>query len=105
MRETKADYVTVEEFARMLRRFGVNTGRRRLMKQLQLDGFLIVRGDDRNLPTRAALELGLMEIRESCIRTPEGLQSMKAAVITDKGQVYFMSRYLEAEEGGIADDL
>lgn len=92
--------IGLDELAKLLFKYGYATiGRRSLMEMLRRDGFLTIDGPFRNLPTSEALERGLLEIREAEVYNPYGRpQTIKTALVTGAGQVYFIDRYLQERQ-------
>ena len=87
--------ILIGELAKILKANGYETGQKRLFEILRQDGFLIKRnGSDYNMPTQKAMELGLMEIKETAINNPDGsIRVSKTTKVTGKGQIYFVNRY------------
>ena len=89
----------VGELAKMLRQNGVDVGQNRLFAKLRDDGFLGKVGQNRNVPTQRAMEMGLFRIKETAVTHSDGHVTItRTPKVTGKGQTYFMQRY----EGGIA---
>jgi anti-repressor protein len=89
----------VGELAKMLRQNGVDVGQNRLFAKLRDDGFLGKVGQNRNVPTQRAMDMGLFRIKETAVTHSDGHTTItRTPKVTGKGQTYFMQRY----EGGIA---
>lgn len=88
--------ILVGELAKLLKQNGVDMGQNRLFKWMRQNGFLIRRsGNDFNMPTQRAMEMGLFEIKETAITHADGHVSVsKTPKVTGKGQQYFVSRFL-----------
>lgn len=87
--------ILIGDLAKLLRQNGVEIGQKRLFERLRDDGFLMRQGESRNMPTQKAMEMGLFEIKERTINSPEGfVRITKTPKVTGKGQVYFLNRYL-----------
>lgn len=88
--------ILVGEMAKLLKQNGVQTGQNRLFETLREKGFLIKRqGNDYNMPTQKAMELGLFEIKETVINHADGHTSVnKTPKVTGKGQQYFVNMFL-----------
>lgn len=88
--------ILVGELAKLLKQNGVDIGQNRLFKWLRDNGYLIRRkGNDFNMPTQRAMELGLFEIKETAISHADGHTSVsKTPKVTGKGQQYFVERFL-----------
>jgi anti-repressor protein len=88
------DSVTVGTFAKILRQKGVPIGQNRLFEWLRSHGFLIRGGRRHNAPTQKAMELKVMEVRETVINTNHGAINNFTPLITGKGQQYFATKFL-----------
>lgn len=88
--------ILVGEMAKLLKQNGVETGQNRLFEILREKGFLIKRkGNDYNMPTQKAMEMGLFEIKETVINHADGHTSVnKTPKVTGKGQQYFINMFL-----------
>ena len=88
--------ILVGEMAKLLKQNGVETGQNRLFETLREKGFLIKRkGNDYNMPTQKAMEMGLFEIKETVINHSDGRTSVnKTPKVTGKGQQYFVNMFL-----------
>lgn len=90
-----ATSVLVGDLAKILRQNGVEIGARRLFELLRSDGWLIKHGDSRNMPTQRAMEMGLMEIKETTAFNRDGsVRTNRTPKVTGKGQVYFVNYFL-----------
>ena len=91
--------ILVGEMAKLLKQNGVETGQNRLFETLREKGFLIKRkGNDYNMPTQKAMEMGLFEIKETVINHSDGHTSVnKTPKVTGKGQQYFVNMFLGGE--------
>lgn len=88
--------ILIGDLAKLLCQNGVKIGQNRLFRLLREDGYLCKNGERYNIPTQKSMEMGLMEIKESSIVTPEGeVRLNKTPKVTGKGQVYFINRYRE----------
>lgn len=97
--------ILIGELAKILRQNGVEMGRNRLFEWLRRNGYLISRaGSDRNMPTQRAVEMGLLEIKETTICHSDGHTSIsKTPKVTGKGQIYFVNKLAGGRpEGGAA---
>lgn len=86
--------ILIGELAKILRQNGVAMGQNRLFEWLRKNGYLISRaGSDRNMPTQRAVEMGLLEIKETTICHSDGHTSIsKTPKVTGKGQIYFVNK-------------
>lgn len=97
--------ILIGELAKILRQNGVEMGQNRLFEWLRRNGYLISRaGSDRNMPTQRAVEMGLLEIKETAICHSDGHTSIsKTPKVTGKGQIYFVNKLAGGRpEGGAA---
>ena len=97
--------ILIGELAKILRQNGVEMGQNRLFEWLRRNGYLISRaGSDRNMPTQQAVEMGLLEIKETTICHSDGHTSIsKTPKVTGKGQIYFVNKLAGGRpEGGAA---
>lgn len=86
--------IPVGTFAKVLAQSGVKIGQNRLFKWLRGHGYLISNGRRYNAPTQKAVELGVLEVRESVISTNHGNKPRFTPLVTGKGQQYFASKFL-----------
>lgn len=88
--------ILVGELAKLLHQNGVAMGQNRLFYWLREHGYLVHRkGNDYNMPTQRAMEMGLFEIKETTIVHSDGHTSItKTPKVTGKGQQYFVSQFL-----------
>lgn len=88
--------ILVGELAKLLKQNGVDMGQNRLFEWLRKNGYLIRRhGNDYNMPTQKAMELGLFEIKETAVTHSDGHTTInKTPKITGKGQQYFVNVFL-----------
>lgn len=91
--------ILVRELAKLLRQREIPMGQNRLFTWLRENGWLIrQKGEDYNLPTQKAMELGLFEIKESVHACANGQTRVtRTPKVTGKGQVYFMNLFLDKE--------
>lgn len=89
--------ILVGELAKLIKQNGIEIGQNRLFEYLRQSGFLISRkGNDYNMPTQHAMNMGLFEIKETSITHSDGHTSIsKTPKATGKGQVYFINKFLK----------
>lgn len=93
--ETSKTSVLVGELAKIIKQNGYNIGQNRLFKWLRDNGYLMKRGNSRNLPTQMSMELGLFEVKKRTINNPDGsIRTTSTPMVTGKGQVYFVQKFL-----------
>lgn len=84
----------IGELAKMLRQNGLDIGQNRLFAQLREDGYLGKTGSNRNVPTQKAMDLVLFRIKETAITHSDGHVTInRTAIVTGKGQTYFVNHY------------
>lgn len=84
----------VGELAKMMRQNGVEIGQNRLFAMLREDGYLGNVGQNRNVPTQKAMDLGLFRIKETAVTHSDGHVTIsRTPKVTGKGQQYFVKRY------------
>ena len=93
----------VGELAKMMRQNGVEVGQNRLFAMLREDGYLGNVGQNRNVPTQRAMDLGLFRIKETAVTHSDGHVTLsRTPKVTGKGQRYFIERYCEGLQQGLA---
>lgn len=96
--------ILIGDFAKILRQNGLNMGQNRLFDWLRDNGYLMLKGQSRNLPTQRSMELGLFEIKERAISNPDGaIRLVKTTRMTGKGQLYFAQKLLPGMELELAE--
>lgn len=84
----------VGELAKMMRQNGLTVGQNRLFAMLREDGYLGNVGNNRNVPTQRAMDLGLFRIKETAVTHSDGHVTInRTPKLTGKGQIYFIKRY------------
>lgn len=84
----------VGELAKMMRQNGVEVGQNRLFAMLREDGYLGNVGQNRNVPTQRAMDLGLFRIKETAVTHSDGHVTLsRTPKVTGKGRRYFLERY------------
>ena len=101
---TSKSSILIGELAKLLKQNGVKTGQNRLFQQLRDEGLLIKRrGEDYNMPTQRAMEIGLFEVKERVICMADGSTTVKKTTkVTGRGQQYFINRFLSGSTHSIA---
>lgn len=87
--------ILIGELAKILCQNGGQIGQNRLFQWMRDNGYLIKQGARRNQPKQSYVEMGLFELKESCINNPDG--SIRVTIttkITGKGQIYFVNKFL-----------
>lgn len=89
----------VGELAKMLRQNGVDIGQNRLFSLLREQGYLGKSGQNYNVPTQRAMDMGLFRIKETAITHSDGHVTInRTPKVTGKGQRYFINRYSKKDE-------
>lgn len=86
------DLISMNGLAKLLSSNGLTIGRNRLFTYLRNSGYLINRGEDRNLPTQKAIDLGLFKVVEKPYTRNGEIKLGKTTKVTAKGQQYFLTR-------------
>lgn len=87
--------ILIGDLAKIISQNGVSIGQNRLFEWLRENGYLIKRGNSRNMPTQQSMEMGLFEIKESTHQNPDGsVRITRTPKVTGKGQIYFINRFL-----------
>src|SRR5690625_1306110 len=93
--ETSRSSVLVGELAKLIKQNGYNIGQNRLFKWLRDNGYLMKRGQSRNLQTQKSMDLELFEVKKRTINNPDGsIRTTSTPMVTGKGQVYFIDKFL-----------
>lgn len=99
--------ILIGDLAKLLRQNGYEIGQNRLFEMLRRDGYLCsAKGGMWNMPTQKAMNLNLFEVKETTIVHSDGHVSIsKTTKVTGKGQVYFVTRFLDGRlPKGVNDD-
>lgn len=89
----------IKDLATILKQNGVNIGQNRLFDWLRENGYLCTGGRRHNQPTQRSLDLAVMNVREHVRTNAEGdLMTTFTPLITGKGQLYFVNKFLSKEE-------
>ena len=99
--------ILIGDLAKLLRQNGYEIGQNRLFEMLRRDGYLCAAKEGMwNMPTQKAMNLNLFEVKETTIVHSDGHVSIsKTTKVTGKGQVYFVTRFLDGRlPKGINED-
>ena len=89
----------IKDLATILKQNGVNIGQNRLFDWLRENGYLCTGGRRHNQPTQRSLDLAVMDVREHVRTNKDGeLVTRFTPLITGKGQLYFVNKFLVKEE-------
>ena len=91
---TAAEYeLSVGDFAKLLRKGGAkDMGQNRLFQRFRDEGYLQTRKSEWNVPTQTSIEAGLFGVSVVPIRDTGHFA--RKAMVTPKGQSYFIAKYL-----------
>lgn len=94
---TKTDTnILVRELAKLITQNGKEIGGNTLYKYMRDNGYLIKSGSDYNLPTQKSAMMKIYYIKESIFINDFGKDKIKrTAMITPKGQIYFINKILK----------
>lgn len=97
--ETSEQSVLIGELSKIIRQNGVEIGQNRLFSWLRGHGYLMIRGENKNLPTQKSMDLKLMEIKKRTVNNADGsVRVTRTTKVTGKGQVYFVNKFLKIED-------
>lgn len=86
--------ITIGEMANILNQNKIfRKGRNALYGALRQKGYLLKRGIRYNLPTQKSISEGIMRVAEIPSHTISGITINRSAVITPKGQQYFIKMF------------
>jgi len=89
----------VGDFAKVLVKAGIKTGRNRLLKWFRRKGYLLKQSGSKNHPSQYSTERGLFEMKPVLIKNPgkKDIQKM-TTYMTGKGQMYFYKKITGAAQ-------
>lgn len=88
--------ILVGQEAKWISQRGFKVGQNRFFAWLREHGYLCSKGENYNMPTQKSREMNLIEIKIRTVANPDGsVRETKTPVITGKGQVYFVNKYIE----------
>lgn len=97
--EASTNSILVGQLAKLMAQKGAKIGQNRLFKWLRENGYICIRGGNRNCPTQQSIEAGLLETNERTVMKPDGSAlTVFTTMVTGKGQVYFVNKYLECQK-------
>lgn len=92
---TSKQSILIGQLAKPICQNGHEIGQQRLFRWMRENGYLMKHGSNYNMPMQRYVEQGLFEIKESAVTNPDGSVRMtKTTVVTGKGQVYFINKFL-----------
>ena len=103
--ETAHTSILIGDLAKLIKQNGVDIGQKRLFAWLRNNGYLIKKGDSKNMPTQRAMQQGLFEVKERTINNPDGsVRITKTTKVTGKGQIYFIDKFVERTKGEVCGE-
>ena len=92
---TSKQSILIGQLAKLICQNGHEIGQQRLFRWMRENGYLMKHGSNYNMPMQRYVEHGLFEIKESAVTNPDGsVRIAKTTVVTGKGQVYFINKFL-----------
>lgn len=89
------DDITINELAKILCQNGINIGEVRLRDQFKVEKYLNQDG----LPSQRSIENGWLAIAKRSYEHPKyGMQISRKAMVTPKGQKYFINKFLKSKQ-------
>ena len=83
--------ILVGELAKLIKQNNVAIGQNRLFQWLRDNGYLL----NSNMPSQYSMERKWFEVKERTINNPDGsVRITKTTLVTGKGQVYFVNKFL-----------
>jgi Rha family phage regulatory protein len=97
--------ILVGDLAKLIKQNGIDVGEIRLWKWLRNNGYAIKEeGHSYNMPTQKSMNLKVMEVKEGTRINSLGESKItKTTLITGKGQVYFVNKFLASKSDGKED--
>lgn len=103
--KTKADFadaistsdtsIPIGALAKLIKQNGVDIGRNRLFAWMKDRGYLIKAGLDKNMPTQRALDGKWLEVKETSYKNPRICKIARTTLVTGKGQIFFVNKFLK----------
>lgn len=89
------DAILIGALAKIIRQNGIEIGQKRLFAWLRDNSYLIKSGRDKNMPTQRSIEMGLFRVKEgSYIDSNDVVKITRTTLVTGKGQIYFVNKFL-----------
>lgn len=89
--------ILVRELAKLITQNGYQIGEKQLYERLRKAGYLCSVGESRNQPTQTYMNIGLFEIKKRVIMDGNEAKVYNTTVVTPKGQIYFINKFLGME--------
>jgi len=101
--EASQQSILIGDLAKVLFQRGVEIGQNRLFKILRSKGYLCSKGDLYNSPTQRSMEMGLFEIKKNLVIKANGTTLVTSTpMVTGKGQVYFVNKFLDKKDKNLS---
>lgn len=98
---TSKTCILVGALAKLIKQNGIDIGQNRLFAWLRDNGYLIKSGENKNMPTQAAMDMKLFEVKESHFMDNNGTnKTTRTTKVTGKGQQYFINKFLAKKDAG-----
>ena len=98
---TSKTCILVGALAKLIKQNGIDIGQNRLFAWLRDNGYLIKSGENKNMPTQAAMDMKLFEVKESHFIDNNGTnKTTRTTKVTGKGQQYFINKFLAKKDAG-----
>lgn len=86
--------ILIGDLAKLIKQNGTDIGQKRLFERMRNDGYLIKKGTSKNMPTQAAMEKGLFEVKERVINNPDdSTRITRTTKVTGQGQIFFINKF------------
>lgn len=87
--------ISVGQLAKILKQNGLDIGQNKLFVWLRGNQYLIKKGRNNNMPTQKSMDLKLFEVEETVFTTPTQTHTTLTTLVTGKGQIYFVNKFLK----------
>lgn len=92
--QTSKDNILIRLLVKFLQQNGVKMGEQQLFDWLHKNGYLCRVGKNNHVPTRKSMDLGVMKQKENAVLTGSCTFTSITPLITPKGQMYFLNKFL-----------
>lgn len=91
-----SNLIDIGTLAKIANDENIDIGRTRLFDWLRSNGYLMDSASNKNQPYQKYIEQGLFKVREYTYKTPYGEKVATKAMVTGKGQIYFVEKLRKA---------
>ena len=91
-----SNLIDIGTLAKIANDENIDIGRTRLFDWLRSNGYLMDSASNKNQPYQKYIEQGLFKVREYTYKTPYGDKVATKAMVTGKGQIYFVEKLRKA---------